>query len=43
MSNNNQAVTTHHNLPDYNTRKFTSAEIQLKTSMQGWIDKSGLV
>ena len=43
MSNNNQSVTTLHNLLDYNALKFTSAEVQLKTGLQGWIDKSGSV
>ena len=41
MTDNNQTITTLHNLLDYDARKFTSAEIQLKNSLPGWINKAG--
>ena len=41
MTENNQTITTLHNLLDYDARKFTSAEIQLKKSLQEWINKAG--
>ena len=41
MSENNQTITTLHNLLDYDARKFTSAEIQLKNSLPEWINKAG--
>ncbi len=41
MANNNQTITTLHNLLDYDARKFTSAEIQLKKSLPDWIAKAG--
>ncbi len=41
MTENNQTITTLHNLLDYDARKFTSAEIQLKSSLPGWINKAG--
>ena len=40
MSENNQTITTLHNLLDYDARKFTSAEIQLKKSLPEWINKA---
>ena len=41
MAENNVIITTLHNLLDYDARKFTSAEIQLKTSLPEWINKAG--
>ena len=41
MTENNKAITTLHNLLDYDARKFTSAEIQLKNSLPEWINKAG--
>jgi ferritin-like metal-binding protein YciE len=41
MAENNQTITTLHNLLDYDARKFTSAEIQLKKSLPEWINKAG--
>ncbi len=41
MTENNQAITTLHNLLDYDARKFTSAEIQLKNSLSEWINEAG--
>lgn len=41
MANNNPTITTLHNLLDYDARKFTSAEIQLKNSLPEWINKAG--
>jgi ferritin-like metal-binding protein YciE len=41
MSENIQTITTLHNLLDDDARKFTSAEIQLKNSLPGWINKAG--
>ena len=41
MAENNPTITTLHNLMDYNARKFTSAEIQLKNSLPEWINKAG--
>ena len=41
MTGNNQTITTLHNLLDYDARKFTSAEIQLKNSLPEWIIKVG--
>lgn len=40
MSENNQHITTLHNLLDYDASKFTSAEIQLKNSLPDWISKT---
>ena len=40
MAENNQTITTLHNLLDYDARKFTSAEIQLKNSLPEWIIKA---
>jgi len=41
MAENNQTITNLHNLLDYDARKFTSAEIQLKNSLPEWINKAG--
>ena len=41
MTENNKTITTLHNLLDYDARKFTSAEIQLKNSLPEWINKAG--
>ena len=41
MAENNQTITTLHNLLDYDARKFTSAEIQLKKSLHEWINRAG--
>lgn len=43
MSENNQQITTLHNLLDYDASKFTSAEIQLSNSLPDWINKTGSV
>ena len=40
MAENNPTITTLHNLLDYDARKFTSAEIQLKNSLPEWINKA---
>lgn len=40
MTENNQHITTLHNLLDYDASKFTSAEIQLRNSLPGWIMKT---
>jgi ferritin-like metal-binding protein YciE len=40
MTENTQQVTTLHNLLDYDARKFTSAEIQLKNILPGLIRKA---
>ena len=40
MAKNNPTITTLHNLLDYDARKFTSAEIQLKNSLPEWINKA---
>ncbi len=41
MAENNQTISTLHHLLEYDARKFTSAEIQLKNSLPGWIAKAG--
>jgi ferritin-like metal-binding protein YciE len=41
MADNNQTITTLHNLLDYDALRFASAEIQLKNSLPGWISKAG--
>jgi ferritin-like metal-binding protein YciE len=41
MPDNNQSIVNLHNLLDYDARKFTSAEIQLKNSLPEWINKAG--
>ena len=37
---NEQAITTLHNLLDYDAQKFTSAEVLLKNSLNDWIPKA---
>jgi ferritin-like metal-binding protein YciE len=41
MTENNQTITTLHNLLDYDASKFTSAEIHLRNSLPDWINRSG--
>ena len=41
MTDYRQTITTLHNLLDYDARKFTSAEIQLKNILPDWISKAG--
>jgi ferritin-like metal-binding protein YciE len=41
MSENIKPITTLHNLLDYDASKFTCAEIHLRNSLPGWIDKTG--
>jgi ferritin-like metal-binding protein YciE len=41
MEENIQTITTLHNLLDYDARKFTSAEIELKNSLPEWINIAG--
>jgi ferritin-like metal-binding protein YciE len=41
MSENNQHLSTLHNLLDYDAGKFTSAEIHLKSSLSEWINNTG--
>jgi ferritin-like metal-binding protein YciE len=41
MAENNPTVTTLHNLLDYDARKFTSAEVQLKNILPQWIHQTG--
>ena len=41
MTENNQTITTLHNLLDYDAGKFTSAEIQLHQILPEWINKAG--
>ena len=41
MSENKHPLTTLHHLLDYDAGKFTSAEIQLKKTLPGWINKTG--
>lgn len=40
MTENNQDISTLQDLLDYNARKFTSGEIQLKKSLSEWINKA---
>lgn len=40
MLENNQQLTTLHNLLDYDASRFTSAEIQLKKALPEWISKT---
>jgi len=40
MKENNQTITTLHDLLDYDARKFSSAEVQLKNSLPEWINKA---
>jgi ferritin-like metal-binding protein YciE len=41
MADNTRLISTLHQLLDYDARKFTSAEIQLKKSLEDWINKAG--
>jgi len=41
MANNNQTISTLHNLLDYDALKFASAEIQLKNNLPEWINMAG--
>ncbi len=43
MAETHQTISTLHHLLDYDARKFTSAEIQLKKSLTDWIDKASSV
>ena len=43
MTDTNQTITTLHHLLDYDARRFTSAEIQLKKSLPEWINKAGSI
>lgn len=43
MAEINQTITTLHDLLDFDARRFISAEIQLKNSLQEWINKTGSV
>jgi ferritin-like metal-binding protein YciE len=40
MIENNQAITNLHNLLNYDASKFTSAEAELKNSLERWISKA---
>ena len=40
MENNNQTINTLHQLLDYDARKFAIAEIQLKSVLPEWINKT---
>ncbi len=40
---NEQTITTLHHLLNYEARKFTSAEVLLKNSLDGWINRSSSV
>jgi len=41
MTANIQTITTLHQLLDYDARSFTSAEIELKKKLPGWINEAG--
>ena len=41
MAATTHSISTLHQLLDYDARKFTSAEIQLKKSLEEWINKAG--
>jgi ferritin-like metal-binding protein YciE len=41
MAATTHSISTLHQLLDYDARKFTSAEIQLKKSLEDWINKTG--
>lgn len=43
MEENYQTIATLHDLLEYDARKFTSAEIQLRNSLPEWINKAGSV
>ena len=40
MAENNSSITNLHNLMDYDSRKFISAEIKLGTSLTKWINEA---
>lgn len=40
MAQNNQPITTLHNLLDYDARKFTIGEVELKNALMGWTNKA---
>ncbi len=40
MENKNETITNLRNLLDYDARKFTSAEVELKNVLPGWINKA---
>ena len=40
MAENNQTISTLHNLLDYDARKFTIAEIELKNCLVEWVNKA---
>lgn len=40
MIASNHTISTLHNLLDYDAHKFTSAEIELKNSLPGWINQA---
>jgi ferritin-like metal-binding protein YciE len=41
MAQQNNTISSLHQLLDYDAQKFTSAEVQLKNSLQEWISKAG--
>lgn len=43
MTENNQPIASLQKLLDYDAGKFTSAEIQLKISLQQWINQTGSI
>lgn len=43
MTTNTPTIKTLHNLLDYDVQKIISAEIQLKNSLPGWMDKANSV
>lgn len=43
MEENNLTITNLHSLLDYNARKFTSAEIQLRNSLNEWIVRANSI
>ncbi len=43
MQDNNSYIISLRNLMDYNARKFTGAEVQLKNVLPKWIDQAGSI
>jgi ferritin-like metal-binding protein YciE len=41
MEENNKPIATLHDLLDYDSQKFTSAEIELRNSLPSWVQKAG--
>ena len=41
MKENNKPIATLHDLLDYNSQKFTAAEIELRSSLTSWIQAAG--